>query len=117
MPTTVAPRIATLLLGLPLMAMPAACTESKPKVEQPQPTPEPAYGGPEMVDPLPPDNGGNTPTPKQPDVADPKPAEPQGEIYGSPQMMDPEGEAKPEPPPEPAYGGPAMDEPSPTPND
>ena len=89
-PTTSAPRAAALLLTVPLLG--AACKDINP--------PEPAYGGPDMVDPPPP--GPNQPEPEKPTKADPPaPSEPQNEIYGTPEMMDPEA-ADPKAPEEPA---------------
>ena len=89
-PTTSAPRAAALLLTVPLLG--AACKDINP--------PEPAYGGPDMVDPPPP--GPNQPEPEKPTKADPPaPSEPQNEIYGTPEMMDPEA-PDPKAPEEPA---------------
>ncbi len=98
-----------------------------------------------MVDPVPAASDSTTPVPKKPAQADPPaPSEPQGEIYGSPQMMDSSAEepdtrpvpapgpdsggnqpdpddpdeADPQPPPqpdEPIYGGPDMLDPDPLP--
>lgn len=131
-PTTFAPSIAAVLLSVPLLAA-SACTRPAESI----------YGGPEMLDPVDPPpaaSDSTTPVPDQPAEADPAaPSEPQGEIYGSPQMMDssadepvpapgpdsggirqaepddadkaePKREARPE---EPIYGGPEMAEPAP----
>lgn len=80
-PTVSAPRAAALLLSVPLLT--AACNEVLP--------PEPAYGGPDMVDPPAPAPNPSDPEPKTPTKADPpEPSEPQNEIYGTPEMMDPD---------------------------
>lgn len=95
-PTVSAPAVASLLLAAPLWV--SGCTEAK----APNPPPEPAYGAVEVVDPPPPKPGGNTAAPRLPEKADPPPAgEPQGEIYGTPEMMDPEPEPKVEAEPAP----------------
>jgi len=130
---TFAPTVAAVFLSLPLLAA-SACTRPAESI----------YGGPEMLDPAPAASS-TTPVPEKPAEADPPaPSEPQGEIYGSPQMMDssadepepplkpapgpdsggnqPDGdapdEAEPKPPPrpeEPIYGGPEMMDPQPDP--
>lgn len=73
-PTTVAPRVMTWLLSVPLAA--AACTSS-------------AETNPKKTAPAPAKQGASKPEPPVPAKADPPPpGEPQGEIYGTPQMMD-----------------------------
>lgn len=131
-PTTFAPSIAAVLLSVPLLAA-SACTRPAESI----------YGGPEMLDPVDPPpaaSDSTTPVPDQPAEADPAaPSEPQGEIYGSPQMMDSSAEEPPAPAPdsggnrqaepddadeadpkreappdEPIYGGPEMLDPVPS---
>ncbi len=133
-PASFAPTLAAVALSLPLFAA-SACTRPAESI----------YGGPEMVDPAPAATESTSPEPEKPVQADPPaPSEPQGEIYGSPQMMDssadePEEPVKPAPAPEsggnqpnpddpdhadpkpppqpeePIYGGPEMMDPEPEP--
>lgn len=105
-PTTFAPHLAAVFLSLPLLAA-SACTRPIESI----------YGGPEMMDPAPPPAAdSSSPVPEKPAEADPpEPTEPQGEIYGSPQMMDSSADKPelPEPAPGPDSGGnqPCADDP------